>query len=95
MSRQYINTIAVDPSARDVIVGTEGHVAGGAEGHSIYRNNNPDVTECHWRPWVYGLPNETQPVKWITGQFENGIYYYYVATWGRGIWKREARGGDF
>lgn len=99
---EYINAIAVDPSTRGVIVGTEGHISGGGEGNSIYRVNNQDVTECplcnashHWRPWVYGLPNGTQPVTWITGQYENGVYYYYAATWGRGIWKREARGGDF
>ena len=91
------NTIAVDSATRSAIVGTEGRAGSG-----IYRLNNPDVVECplcttthHWRPWVYGLPNSSQPIEWLTGQYENGIYFYYAATWGRGIWKREARGGDF
>jgi len=55
-----------------------------------------DATDSshHWRPWVNGLPVGTQPISWITGQWENGVYYYYAAAFGRTVWKREARGGD-
>ena len=93
---ESLNAIAIDSSTRSVILGTEG-VAGTA----IYRLNNPDAQDSpfvfnhHWRPWVYGLPFGGQPVKAAVGQYENGVFYYYIATWGRGIWKREARGGDF
>jgi hypothetical protein len=101
---ESILTIAVDPSARAVIVGTDGYyqektpvtaspMYGAA---TVWRLNNPGVVDAshHWRPWVDGLPHGTLPVNWLTGQYENGIFYYYAATWGRGIWKREARGGD-
>ncbi len=90
------NSIGVDPSARTVIVAMQGYA-----GFGVVRLNNPDVIEQpptathHWRPWVRGLPNASQPVEWITGQFEDGVYYYYIATWGRGVYRREARGGDF
>ena len=92
---EIVNTIAVDPGSHAVVVGTEGRAQAG-----LLRLNNPDVSDSgstshHWRPWVQGLPNTHQPVKWIAGQYETGVYYYYLASWGRGIWKREARGGDF
>ncbi len=65
--------------------------------HALFsRLHNVDVNDNshHWRPWVNGLPVGMQPVYWITGQWENGVYYYYAAIFGRGVWKREARGGD-
>jgi hypothetical protein len=94
---QKVTTIAVDSSARDLIVGTDGTVKSAGYGAAnVWRLNNPGVLDAnhHWRPWVNGLPVPTQKVTWITGQYEAGTYYYYMATWGRGIWKREARGGD-
>ena len=99
---EVVNSLAVDSAARSVIVATEGTATSPRPGAGIWRLNNPDVVEStfgtathHWRPWVQGLPNATQPVEWLTGQYENGVYYYYAGTWGRGVWKREARGGDF
>ena len=94
-SNEALNQIAVDSSTRSTILVNEGQA-----GNSVYRLSNPDVRDSptpthHWRPWVYGLPTGAQPVKAVTGQYENGVFYYYVATWGRGIWKREARGGDY
>ncbi len=98
-SGEYVNSISVDSATRSVIVGTEGW---GGAGSSVYRLNNADIIECplcsethHWRPWVQGLPNSMQPIESVTGQYENGVFYYYAGTWGRGVWKREARGGDF
>lgn len=99
---EVVNSIAVDPAAHSVLVATNGTkpsvVPLAYPGAGIYRLNNADVLDDavhHWRPWVHGLPNGQQPVMWITGQYENGVYYYYIATWGRGVWRREARGGDF
>ncbi len=94
-SNEALNAISVDSATRSPILVSEGRA-----GNSVYRLNNPDVRDTpavvhHWRPWVYGLPTGFQPVSAVAGQYENGVYYYYIATWGRGIWKREARGGDF
>ena len=95
---ERVTTLGVDASARAVIVGTDGAseastVYGPA---SVWRLNNSGVADSshHWRPWVDGLPIGTLPIGQITGQYENGVYYFYAASWGRGIWKREARGGD-
>lgn len=96
VANEIVDGVAVDSSARAVILSTEGRATAG-----VWRLNNPDVTDNnfftnhHWRPWVQGLPNAQQPVSWVTGQYENGVFYFYGATWGRGVWKREARGGDF
>ena len=91
-------TITVDSSSRTPIVGTNGTAAPSSVygAATVYRLNNADVgdTSHHWRPWVNGLPVGTQDISWMTGQYENGVFYIYAATWGRGIWKREARGGD-
>ena len=63
--------------------------------------NDPDVDNAniHWRRWIAGLPNPAQIVEGVAGQYEtdaNGepIFFYYAAVYGRGIWKREARGGE-
>ena len=90
--------VAVDSSSRSVILGTRGVTSASAYGkNAVYRLNNPDVLDPknHWRPWVDGLPNGTVGLNWLTGQYENGVYYLYAAIYGRGIFKREARGGDF
>jgi len=97
---EVVKTVYPDSSSRAVIVGTDGTATPSAVygAATIWRLNNSDVSDSshHWRPWVNGLPAGTQPIAWITGTYgDDGVYYYYVATWGRGIWKREARGGDF
>jgi hypothetical protein len=100
---QTLSSIAVDSATRSLIATTEGTFNSPTHGYaSIYRLNNPDVQSDtsaigfhHWRPWVNGLPHGAQIIQWATGEYENGIYYYYIATWGRGVWRREARGGDY
>ena len=97
---EVVKAIYPDSSSRAVIVGTDGTAAASSVygAATVWRLNNSDVSDSshHWRPWVNGLPAGTQPIAWITGTYgDDGVYYYYIATWGRGIWKREARGGDF
>jgi hypothetical protein len=91
--------LGIDSSSRAVLVGTDGRATSNATygATTLYRLNNADVGDGshHWRPWMNGLPAGMQPISWMSGQYENGVFYYYVATWGRGIWKREARGGDY
>ena len=94
---EIVDAIFVDSSSRAVIVGSNGTAPSNAYGPAtVWRLNNADVVDAshHWRPWVNGLPVGTQPINGLSGQYENGVFYIYAATWGRGIWKREARGGD-
>ena len=95
---EIVNAVFVDSSTQTIIVGTDGSAPASTiyGASSIWRLNNASTQDTyhHWRPWVNGLPVGMQPMNWISGQYENGVFYYYAATWGRGIWKREARGGD-
>ena len=90
---------AVPRSSIIIVTTTRHRVLPAADGRAanLHRTGSePRVTDSnpHWRPWVNGLPVGSQPISWITGRYENGVFYYYIATWGRGIWKREARGRD-